>query len=295
MFKKRRQLIFVYSVKDANPNGDPLNDNHPRYDEESGQILSSDVRIKRTARDEMMADGRDVFVDGQSLTLKKRFEALKKKLGTKTGEETLKRCIDTRLFGATFSLGSKESFSWTGPVQFKWARSLNTQKPVLIQGTAAFATNEGNTQRSFRTEYIVPYALMCASAIANEAASETTGATDEDLDCLKESLWSGTQNLITRSKTEHHPLLLIEITYKEDAKTHICSVEEYITLTDPAGNTLSENDQIGLRTLRDFNLDISSLTEKLERMSEKIENISIIADDRLALTDKTKKVTVERR
>jgi len=44
----------VYSVKDANPNGDPLNANHPRYDEETGQVLVSDVRIKRTIRDEFM-------------------------------------------------------------------------------------------------------------------------------------------------------------------------------------------------------------------------------------------------
>jgi CRISPR-associated protein Csh2 len=294
MFKNRRQIVFVYSVKDANPNGDPLNDNHPRYDEETGQILSSDVRVKRTVRDEMMANGHDVFVDGQSLTMKKRFEALKKKFGTKSGEETLKNCIDTRLFGATFSLG-KEAFSWTGPVQFKWARSLNIQKPVLVQGTAAFATNEGNSQRSFRTEYIVPYAVMASSAIANESASQTTDATDKDLDILRDSLWNGTKNLITRSKTEHHPLLLIEIKYAEDVRTHISSIEEYITLTDQNGNALNENDQFKLRNLRDYCVNISELTEKLERMGDIVKDVSIIADDRLTIRNETGKFTVERR
>ena len=28
-FDKRREYLFLYSVKDANPNGDPLNENHP--------------------------------------------------------------------------------------------------------------------------------------------------------------------------------------------------------------------------------------------------------------------------
>jgi len=41
-------------VKDDKSNGDPLNANHPRYDEETGQVLVSDVRIKRTIRDEFM-------------------------------------------------------------------------------------------------------------------------------------------------------------------------------------------------------------------------------------------------
>ena len=114
-FNRRRELIFVYSVKDANPNGDPLNANHPRFDAETSQILVSDVRIKRTIRDQWLREELPVFVDGEPKTLKSRVEELKENFKIKTGREALSRCLDTKLFGVTFAL-DKESFSWTGPV-----------------------------------------------------------------------------------------------------------------------------------------------------------------------------------
>ena len=57
-FNSRREMLFLYTVKDANPNGDPLNENHPRYDEDTEQALVSDVRIKRTVRDEWVRVGK---------------------------------------------------------------------------------------------------------------------------------------------------------------------------------------------------------------------------------------------
>ena len=77
-FENRREYLFIYSVKDANPNGDPLNANAPRKDEETGQIMVSDVRLKRTVRDQWLREGKIVFVDGSVQTLNKRMDALKK-------------------------------------------------------------------------------------------------------------------------------------------------------------------------------------------------------------------------
>jgi len=285
MFKKRRQYIFVYAVKDANPNGDPLNDNHPRYDEETEQIQVSDVRIKRTVRDEWVRTGETVFVDGEPKTMANRYNELKKTLNTVNGKDTMAQCIDTRLFGVTFSHGKKETFSWTGPVQFQWGRSLNRQRVQMIQGTAAFSTKEGNEQRSFRSEYIVPYSIIATTAIANEAASETTDASDDDLAILKEALWEGTRNLITRSKMEHRPLLLMEVTYKEDARTHISSPEEYLKLTTSQGQPMDEEHQLKIRSANDFGIDISDLQAKLAAMKDVIEDINIQTDDRLILID----------
>ncbi|VAW18229.1 CRISPR-associated protein, Csd2/Csh2 family, partial [hydrothermal vent metagenome] len=47
----RSELLFLYDIENANPNGDPLNENRPRFDTESSTILVSDVRLKRTIRD----------------------------------------------------------------------------------------------------------------------------------------------------------------------------------------------------------------------------------------------------
>ena len=274
-FEQRRELLFVYSVKDANPNGDPLNANHPRFDEDSGQILVSDVRVKRTVRDQWLREGREVFVDGETKTLKSRVAELKEKLGVKTGEEALSRCIDTRLFGVTFALGS-ESFAWTGPVQFKWGRSLHRAAVETVQGTAAFATKEGSEQRSFRNEYIVPFVLIADYAISNQHASRTTGATDEDLDALFSALWKGTANLITRSKVGHMPRFLLEVRYVKGFDGIIGAMDEKIKLLGADGRILSADEQLALRSCDEVLLDITALSSALSRVSQDVERVRIL-------------------
>ena len=276
-FDQRRELLFVYSVKDANPNGDPLNANHPRLDEDSGQILVSDVRVKRTVRDQCLREGREVFVDGETKTLKSRVAELKEKLGAKTGEEALSRCIDTRLFGVTFALGS-ESFAWTGPVQFKWGRSLHRASVETVQGTAAFATKEGSEQRSFRSEYIVPFVLIADYAIANQYASLTTGATDEDLDALFSALWKGTANLITRSKVGHMPRFLLEVRYVKGFDGIIGAMDEKVRLLGADGHILSADEQLALRSCDEALLDITALSSALSRVSEDVDHVRILHD-----------------
>ena len=47
----RSELLFLYDLNDANPNGDPLDENKPRIDEETETNIVTDVRLKRTIRD----------------------------------------------------------------------------------------------------------------------------------------------------------------------------------------------------------------------------------------------------
>ncbi|WP_036226053.1 type I-B CRISPR-associated protein Cas7/Csh2 [Mesoaciditoga lauensis] len=274
MFKGRREILFVYSVKDGNPNGDPLNANYPRYDEETQQVLASDVRIKRTIRDQLIRENEAVFIDGEPKTLKARFEELKKQLNTSTGRETMEKCIDARLFGVTFALGN-ESFSWTGPVQFKWARSLNKVKVDFVQGTGGFATSDNSENRTFRNEYKVPFAIMAVYAIANQNASKATGAAEDDLDKMKNALWNGTNNLITRSKMEHRSRMMIEIEYKEGFESRIGSLDEKIKLIKDDGTPLSEEEQLAIRTPKDFVLDISELAMDINKIKDKIEHVRV--------------------
>jgi len=275
MFSKRREILFLYAVKDANPNGDPLNANHPRYDEETGQILSSDVRIKRTTRDEWILEGEEVLVNGEAITLPARFDELKKKYNESAAEAVIAHCIDARIFGTTFAVG-KESFSWTGPVQFKWGRSLHRAKVEFVQGTAAFATKDTSEQRSFRNEYIVPFALMATSAVCNQNASRYTHATDEDLKKLTDALWYGTKNLITRSKMEHTPVLLLEITYKEGYSSHIGSLDERAILCKIDGSPFTDEEQYKIRSIKDFVIDLASLQKKIDEQKDHIESVSVI-------------------
>ena len=49
--KSRSEILFLYDIVDNNPNGDPLDSNKPRIDEETSINLVTDVRLKRTIRD----------------------------------------------------------------------------------------------------------------------------------------------------------------------------------------------------------------------------------------------------
>ena len=281
-FAKRREYLFLYSVKDANPNGDPLNANHPRFDPETGRIMVSDVRIKRTIRDQWLREGLDVFVDGAPKTLNTRINELKSKIKVNTGKEALQKCIDTKLFGVTFALGN-EAFSWTGPVQFKWGRSLHQAKAELIQGTAAFATKDQSEQRSFRNEFIVTFVLLGVYGIANQYASVETGATDEDVDKIADGLWEGTINLITRSKVGHVPRLLIEIIYQEGFSGSAGSLDEKVDLQGPDGRTLNADEELTIRSPKDFIVDISDVSKMLAGLKNYIETVKTWLDNELQL------------
>lgn len=63
LVKNRSEILFLYDVTDANPNGDPVDENKPRIDEETGINIVTDVRLKRTIRDYLHEyKKRDVFI-----------------------------------------------------------------------------------------------------------------------------------------------------------------------------------------------------------------------------------------
>jgi len=62
ILSRRHEILFLYDVSMANPNGDPLDENRPRYDEETGRVFVRDARIKRTIRDTLAEMGYHVFI-----------------------------------------------------------------------------------------------------------------------------------------------------------------------------------------------------------------------------------------
>ncbi|WP_334139713.1 type I-B CRISPR-associated protein Cas7/Csh2 [Thermovirga lienii] len=288
-FKKRRELLFVYSVEDANPNGDPRRNNMPRQDLNTGILRVEDVRIKRTIRDQFIRDGHHVFINGEPITLDQRVRSLRGELSLQLGknveatEDILGACIDTRLFGVVYASGSKNHMSWTGPVQWMRGYSLHRVYIENIEGTAAFASREGNEQRSFRSEYIVPFALIASYAIANQYVAETTGATSEDLDAHFDAVWTGHENLISRSKIGHMPRLLLEVTYKEGYNSLIGMMHRkvFIHKRDDSGFTAEE--EICLRSLSDVVLNITPLAEKIVAKKDVIDRIRVRKDEDLMI------------
>ncbi len=111
-------FALIFSVKNANPNGDPLNGNRPRTDYDGfGEV--SDVCLKRKIRDRLQDSGEPIFVqsdekktDGMP-SLKVRAESDEYGLGKNAfnvkktpPEETARlaneKWLDVRSFGQLF-------------------------------------------------------------------------------------------------------------------------------------------------------------------------------------------------
>lgn len=297
--KNRSEILFLYDIQNANPNGDPNDENKPRMDEETGRNLVTDVRLKRTIRDYINEKGNDIFVreviydnDGHIQDAKLRAADYlpddKEKLKEMSAEDQkraisksiLSECIDVRLFGATIPLDLKvkgksdtSSITWTGPVQFKMGRSLHSVKIQHIKGTGAFASKKDTTQKTFREEDILPYSLIGFYGIVNENAARHTNLQTEDIKLLKDAIWNGTKGLISRSKFGQMPRLLMFINYKEP-NFFIGDLDNLLKLK-------SDKRDEQIRQPEEYQIDVTKLLKQIKLHKDKIENIEFKSDDRM--------------
>lgn len=125
--KNRYDFVFLFDVKDGNPNGDPDFDNMPRTDEETNQGLVTDVCIKRKIRNyvQLLKESKkldtsryDIFIrEGNVLNPlinEKRKEADKeeddeKKAVAKGRMKMCEQYYDIRTFGAVMSTGDEKA------------------------------------------------------------------------------------------------------------------------------------------------------------------------------------------
>jgi CRISPR-associated protein Csh2 len=274
--KNRREYLFLYDVVNANPNGDPLDENKPRLDEESGRVLVTDVRLKRVIRDSLEELGECIFYS-RSAKGKTRQELLKQ--FENDPQKAIENCIDLRLFGATFSV-EKNTLSITGPVQFNFGMSLHRVEPKLIKGTTVVASGEGKQQGTFTEMWIIPYGLIAFHGVANQLSAEETNLSDEDLEKMTRAMWLGTKGstaVLSHSKMGHNPRLLIEIVYKEGVKTQIGELDRLVKIE-------TDKEEEAIRDIGDLKIDLSLLKKKLERYKDRIEKIRYAIDDRVVLT-----------
>ncbi len=302
----RTELLFLYDIADANPNGDPMDENKPRMDEETGINMVTDVRLKRTIRDYLHENkGKEIFVreirdendniqdaklraedfllddDGRLDKNKMSMAEMKNVIG----KNVLNECIDVRLFGATIPLEKKEgtktvggSLTYTGPVQFKMGRSLHAVNMVHIKGTGAFASGANKSASTFREEYFLSYSLVNFYGIVNENAAVHTDLREDDVDLLLEAMWKGTKSLISRSKTGQMPRVLFRVVYKEK-DYHIGELDKYISLKKNDEKLRDEE----LRDIKQVQIDVTELINKLAANKDKVDRVEYAVDSRVAI------------
>lgn len=209
---KKIDFALIIAVKNANPNGDPLNGNRPRTDfEGNGEI--TDVCLKRKIRDRLQEDGESIFVqsdekktDGYT-SLKERAEAVlgkdilnpKKTSREEATTQACKNWFDVRAFGQVFAFGKTSeadgvSIPIRGPLTIQSAFSL---QPVDITSTQITKSvnsetpkKEGASMSADRMgmKHRVDEGVYVTYGAITPQLAERTGFSDDDANKIKETL-----------------------------------------------------------------------------------------------------------
>jgi CRISPR-associated protein Csd2 len=214
--KNKIDFAVIFSVHNANPNGDPLNGNRPRIDYNGfGEV--SDVCLKRKLRNRLQDMGESIFVqsddrsDDGCKSLKERAEACKELMDVNDGknkakfaEIACKQWFDVRAFGQVFaykSLGKMTDVSVgvRGPVSIQSAVSVS---PVILSEMqiTKSVNNEPSTKGDRKssdtmgTKHRVDFGLYVTYGSINPQLAGKTGFSDEDADKILQALRSLFEN-----------------------------------------------------------------------------------------------------
>ncbi len=206
---KKIDFAVILHVRNANPNGDPLNGNRPRTTYEGfGEI--SDVAIKRKIRNRLMEMGHKIFVQSDDNrnddygSLRERADAELKNFLKDRKTFQQKACetwIDVRAFGQVFAFkGVKKdkedsdgvSIGIRGPVSIHPAFSI---APVLdrlssIQITKSVSNEPGEKRGSdtMGMKHRVDHGVYVFYGSINPQLATKTGFSDADAEAIKEAL-----------------------------------------------------------------------------------------------------------
>ena len=204
--KNKIDFAVIVTVKNANPNGDPLSGNRPRITYDGlGEI--SDVCIKRKIRNRLLDAGYPVFVQSDDYrvddyrSLRTRAEGELKGIDmkdeTRYREEACKKWIDVRAFGQVFAYSSGKdeekgvSIGIRGPVSIHPAFSVCPVSVSSIQITKSVSGEGDGTKKASDTmgmKHRVDHGVYVFYGSMNPQLAEKTGFTDEDAEAIKNAI-----------------------------------------------------------------------------------------------------------
>ncbi len=231
--ESRVDFILVFSVDNANPNGDPGYDNRPRMDAYTGHGFVTDVCLKRKIRNRVeiikkLADGYDIWVRSGTYLR----DTVDKYGGDK--DKLCKQFFDIRAFGGVLtgdsesegeegqvettekktkkgkSERSKSKVSQIrGPVSIQYAKSVT---PIVVEDDeitrvcpTKFDPKKPDKQTEMGRKKRVPFAVYVAKGSVSARLAEGdkgTGFSDEDLKLLKDA----TKTLFLNDESTARPI-----------------------------------------------------------------------------------------
>lgn len=226
--ENRYDFVYLFDVKDGNPNGDPDAGNLPRIDAETGRGLITDVCLKRKVRNYVSLikndePPHDIYIKekailnqvhekayesigaGQELKSKEEGHEVDKKSKSKRKGSAdavnkarnwiCQNFYDVRTFGAVMSTGVNCG-QVRGPVQITFARSID---PIISQehsitrmavATIEEAKKQSGDNRTMGRKFTVPYGLYRCHGFISAHLAQQTGFSEDDLELLMQALES---------------------------------------------------------------------------------------------------------
>ncbi len=277
MTKYKYDFAVILSVKNANPNGDPLNGNRPRtnYDD-IGEI--SDVCLKRKIRNRLMTmkNPENILVQSNDNTndehqsIKARIDASKDfdlKDAKKFKKQACDKWFDVRAFGQIFPFkgtksGEGVSIPVRGPVTIHSAYSLEPVSISSIQITKS--TNLEDTKAGKKgsdtmgMKHRVDFGIYTFfGSINSQLASDQTGTgfSDDDAQKLKLALCSMFENDASSARPDGSMEILKVIWWEHSCPSgDISSAKVHGTLKDNVNSedgSILEESKLTLTFIRD--------------------------------------------
>ena len=205
VLENKVDFALVFSVKNANPNGDPLNGNIPRMTLDGHGELS-DVCLKRKIRNRLLESGEKIFVQSDDYrkdefrSLRSRAESVLKDVMKTKNEEMFRKqanetWFDVRSFGQVFAFSGGEgkglSVGIRGPVSIQAAFSIDPVNVTSMQITKSVSSEGDGTKRGSDTmgmKHSVDFGLYVAYGSINPQLAELTGFSDDDSEKIKNAI-----------------------------------------------------------------------------------------------------------
>jgi len=203
-------FVLIFTVTNANPNGDPLGGNRPRTTSDGyGEV--SDVCLKRKIRNRLQDSGKSLFVqsedrcDDNARSLSERFNTYLKSLAKDEQKDkaavfskVCEKWFDVRAFGQVFAFKKagdvdEVSLGVRGPVTIQSAFSVEPVAVESIQITKSVnsKTTEDNRKSSDTMgmkHRVAGKAVYVTYGSISPQLAEKTGFSDEDAEAIKNAL-----------------------------------------------------------------------------------------------------------
>ncbi|MEA4833236.1 hypothetical protein SDC9_115726 [bioreactor metagenome] len=267
---KKIDFAIIISVKNANPNGDPLNGNRPRVNYEGyGEI--SDVCLKRKIRNRLLDDGQSILVQSDDYrrddhrSIKARYdsnEEIKKLSKDKDGEKKAKiaceQWYDVRAFGQVLAGVDDDSASIAirGPISIQSAFSI---EPVditsnqIIKSVNLKTDKKDPSQKAGDTmgmKHRVDSGVYLTFGSINRQLAEKTGFSDKDAEIFKKMLTKMFENDDSSARPAGSMEVMKVIWWTHNEKTlSSAKVHRSLKVNIDGSYTISQLDGINIEEL----------------------------------------------